>query len=197
VSYAEVVSLLRQALAIDPSYAPAQAMLAWCPTQQRAQGWRALSDADLADSVRLARRSVEAGRDDPDILKYAAWTLFRFAGETAMATALLDRAVALNPNLATAWVCKGFVHAMRNQPQPAIDALDRARRLSPLDPLDFFCTAPLPTLISSRAASKRRLNGPTAHCMTRRVICIRFRLGSPRMRISAASTKRALNSPDC
>src|SRR5207245_5522135 len=39
----EAVALARQALAIDPSYAPAAAMVGWCRTIQRVQGWGALS----------------------------------------------------------------------------------------------------------------------------------------------------------
>ena len=36
---AEAVVLARQALAIDPSYSPAAAMVGWCQVLQRAQGW--------------------------------------------------------------------------------------------------------------------------------------------------------------
>jgi len=65
-------------------------------------------------------------------------TLFRLAGETAMAAAALDRALALNPNAAHAWMARGNIHASRNQPEAAIEAIERARRLSPFDPFTFF-----------------------------------------------------------
>jgi tetratricopeptide (TPR) repeat protein len=55
-----------------------------------------------------------------------------------MAMAALDRALALNPNAATAWVVRGSIHALRNQSEPAIEACDRALRLSPFDPLGFW-----------------------------------------------------------
>jgi adenylate cyclase len=35
-------------------------------------------------------------------------------------------------------MARGSVHALRNQPEAAIEALERARRLSPFDPLAFF-----------------------------------------------------------
>jgi tetratricopeptide (TPR) repeat protein len=60
-------------------------------------------------------------------------TLFYLAGETALAETFLDRALALNPNRANAWWCRGLVHAYRNQPEAAIEALARALRLSPFD----------------------------------------------------------------
>jgi len=54
-----------------------------------------------------------------------------------MAAAALDRALALNPNAAHAWMGRGHIHALRNQPEAAIEAIERARRLSPFDPYAF------------------------------------------------------------
>jgi len=135
--FAEAVVLVRQALAIDPSYAPAAAMVGWCRGQQRAHGWGALSDEDIGEACRLARQVLEAERDDADTIWQAAWTLFVLAGEVALAAAALDRALTLNPNAAHAWRARGFIHAVRNQPEAAIEAIERARRLSPFDPLAF------------------------------------------------------------
>ena len=68
--------LARQALAIDPSYAPAAAMVGWCRVQQRAQGWGALAADDIAEACRLARQALEAARDDADTVWQAAYTVF-------------------------------------------------------------------------------------------------------------------------
>jgi adenylate cyclase len=136
--FAETVALLEQALAIDPSYAPAAALVGACRIFQGVQGWGVLSDADISAAVRLARQALEAGRDDAETVAHAAFTLFYFPGETAMAMAALDRALALNPNAATAWVARGTIHALRNQSEPAIEAVEQARRLSPFDPLGFW-----------------------------------------------------------
>jgi adenylate cyclase len=136
---AEVVALARQALAIDPSYAPAAAMIGWCRVVQRVQGWGALSDEDIGEACGLARQALEAERDDVDTIWQAASTLFYLAGEAAMAAAALDRALALNPNAAHAWMRRGAIYAQRNQPEAAIEAIKRARRLSPFDPQAFLC----------------------------------------------------------
>jgi len=134
---AEAVVLARQALAIDPSYAPAAALVGRCRVLQRVQGWGALSDEDIGEACRLARQALEAGRDDAETIWQAAWTLFVLAGEAAMAAAALDRALTLNPNAAHAWTARGNIHAVRNQPEAAIEAIERARRLSPFDPYAF------------------------------------------------------------
>jgi adenylate cyclase len=132
--FAEAVALARQALAIDPSYAPAAAMIGWCRSAQRFQGWGTLSEADIVDSVRLVRQALEMAGDDAETLWRSGYTLFVLEGEVAGAERVLDRAVTLNPNSATAWVMKGNILALRNRPDAAIEALDRARRLNPFDP---------------------------------------------------------------
>jgi TolB-like protein/class 3 adenylate cyclase len=135
---AEAVVLARQALAIDPSYAPAAALVGFCRGLQRVQGWGALSDEDIGEACRLAQQALEAERNDAETIGQAARALFVLAGEAAMAAAALDRALALNPNAAHAWMVRGSIHALRNQPEAAIEAVERARRLSPFDPYTFL-----------------------------------------------------------
>jgi TolB-like protein/Flp pilus assembly protein TadD len=137
---AEAVLLFRQALTIDPSYAPAAAKIGWCRTVQWLRWRRALSDEEIGEACDLARQALRVGRDDSETVTGAARTLFFLAGEVAMAAAALDRALALNPNAARAWSVRGFIHAMCNQPEAAIEANERACRLSPFDPLTFFST---------------------------------------------------------
>src|ERR1700758_41703 len=91
--FTEAVALARQALAIDPAYTPAAALVGWCRMLQRSQGWGALSDQDIGDACRLARQVLEAERDDAETIGQATVTLFRLAGEAAMAAVALDRAL--------------------------------------------------------------------------------------------------------
>jgi adenylate cyclase len=148
----EAVVLARQALAIDPAYTPAAVVVGRCRRLQRLQGWGALSNEDIAEACRLARQALEAERNDAETILQAAWTLFFLAGEVAMAAAALDRALALNPNAAHAWLFRGSIHALRNQPEAAIEAIERARRLSPFDPYTFH--AALYTALADLAARR-------------------------------------------
>ena len=139
----EAVILAKRALAIDPSYAPAAAIIGWCRLLQRLQGWDAVSDVAVAEAVLLARGAVEAGRDDPDVLWMTAYTILFFAGENSTASGAIDRALSLNPNSALAWWARGWVLGLQNQIDPAIEALQQSMRLNPLDPLAFLCTGGL------------------------------------------------------
>ena len=132
------VGLLRQALAIDAVYAPAAALLASLQVHLRMQGWQVLSEADMADPLRLARQALAARFEDADTLWQSAVVLWSLGGETATALAILDRALALNPNSASAWSNRGHLCAYDNQPEAAIEAFQRSEQLSPFDPLGFF-----------------------------------------------------------
>jgi TolB-like protein len=137
-SVAEAVIVARKALAIDPRCAPAAALIGWCYFLQRAQGWGAVPDEEIAAAVRLAGQALELAQADPEPMCYAAWLLFYFVGEPAMSETIVDQALALNPNSATAWLTKGSIYAIRNRPDEAIEALNRGLRLSPFDPLRHF-----------------------------------------------------------
>jgi TolB-like protein/class 3 adenylate cyclase len=133
-SIREAIVMLRRALAIDPTLAPAAAMIGSCRLHQRAHRLAPVSDAEIAEAVRLARGAIDAGKDDPDALWMAGWTLSFLGGEPATGANVIDRALMLNPNCAHAWMARGLVSIIQNRPDAAIEALERAIRLSPLDP---------------------------------------------------------------
>ena len=64
----------------------------------------------------------------------AAFTLFYFAGDLAVAGTAVDRTLALNPNSAHGWMVRGYVSLP--QPDDAIVAFERAIRLNPCDRLE-------------------------------------------------------------
>jgi hypothetical protein len=62
----EAMTLLKRALAIDPSYAPAAAMIAYCRIGQRSFGRGGVSGAEMTEAAQLAAQAIETGKDDPD-----------------------------------------------------------------------------------------------------------------------------------
>jgi len=97
---------LRQALALDPAYAPAAGLFASCRIFQQANN--AISnEEELAEGVRFARRAIEAGREDPEALKMGGWGIFVLAGERAAGLRAIERSLALNPMPRTRGVFAG------------------------------------------------------------------------------------------
>jgi adenylate cyclase len=132
-SLGEAVAVLHKAMEIEPSYAPAAALsifsFSWWHSETRAE--RPQTD----EAVRLAKRTIATATDDPDVLWMVGWGLAYLAGENTTGSALIERGLTLNPNCAQAWLASAFVNCFANRNGAAIDALERAVRLSPLDPL--------------------------------------------------------------
>ena len=134
VAIDEALPLFHHAIELDPDFASAHAMAAWCHFWRKVNGWMADRPREIADGIHLARRAVELGRDDAVALTRSGHALAHLAGELDEGIALLDRALLLNGNLAAAWFLGGFLRVWSDQPEDAIAHFERAMRLSPLDP---------------------------------------------------------------
>jgi tetratricopeptide (TPR) repeat protein len=137
---------LHQALAIDPTYAPAMAAAAYCHAQRHFQGWITPDDTHRGEGLALAHRAIERMPNDPQILWMAAFAIWNLAEtQTAKDAAieLFSRSLAINPNSATALALAGWIETMRGQQQAGRALLDRARRLNPLDPHGWFVSGAL------------------------------------------------------
>jgi TolB-like protein len=130
----EALPLFRKARELDPDFASAYAMAAWCYFWRKVNGWMTDRAGETAEGTRLARRAVELGRDDAVALTRSGHALFHLAGDIDGGIALLDRALVLNPNLASAWFLGGFARVWDGDTDGAIVRFTQAMRLSPLDP---------------------------------------------------------------
>ncbi|MFZ5675876.1 MAG: winged helix-turn-helix domain-containing tetratricopeptide repeat protein [Pseudomonadota bacterium] len=131
---AEALSLFRRSIELDPDFAAAHAMAAWSYFWRKINGGMADRASEIAEGERLARRAVELGRDDAVALTRGGHALAHLAGDLESGIALLDRAVFLNPNLASAWFLGGFLRTWHGECDEAIGHFERAMRLSPVDP---------------------------------------------------------------
>jgi TolB-like protein len=122
------------ALMRDPNFASAYAMAAWCYFWRKVNGWMTDRPGEIAEGARLARRAVDLGRDDAVALTRGGHALAHLTDDVAGGIALLDRALVLNPNLASAWFLAGFLRTWNGEPDAAIEHFAHAMRLSPLDP---------------------------------------------------------------
>jgi tetratricopeptide (TPR) repeat protein len=85
----------------------------------------------------LTRRGAEVGRDDAWTLGSCGIATASILGDLDTAVSLMDRALALNGNLALIWVQSAMVRAWLGDPDLALVHVERAKRLSPVDPHMF------------------------------------------------------------
>jgi TolB-like protein len=135
---------LRQALALDPAYAPAMAAAAYCRAQCHFQGWVAQDDADREEAVSLAWRAVELAPSDAQVLwmaAFAIWNMARTGRERARE--LLSRSLLLNPNSAMALTLGGWIETMCGNGGEGREMVRRAQRLNPRDPRGWLMSGVL------------------------------------------------------
>ena len=66
--------------------------------------------------ARLARKAADLGKDDAVALSFGGFAIGYVAGELVEGAALVDRAIALNPNLAAAWCASGLLKTRLGDP---------------------------------------------------------------------------------
>src|SRR5215472_5271728 len=94
-------------------------------------GWADAPAAIRGKAIEFARRALEVGGDDPVVLVHAAHALAYFGEDIGAMMALVDRALALNPNYARGWHISGVLRLMAGQPDIAIEHAEVSLRLSP------------------------------------------------------------------
>ncbi|MGC1577792.1 MAG: winged helix-turn-helix domain-containing tetratricopeptide repeat protein, partial [Beijerinckiaceae bacterium] len=139
-SLLEAVRLFVRATELDPNYASPYGMASWSGALRNSHGWMVDRESEITDAVRLARRAVALGKDDPIALWSGGLSLAYLAKEVETGAAYIDRALVLNPNLAASWNASGWVRMYLGEYASAIEHFERAMRLSPLDPLTYFAS---------------------------------------------------------
>ncbi len=129
----EALSLLEKAIALDPEFALAYATQAVCYFMRRAFSWSVDPAHEAAEAGRTAWRAMELDSSDAQVLTFYAQTLIYNVGRLDEAVAFLDQAVSADPNYANAWMWRGSARAYLGDAERAIEDLQQALRLSPLD----------------------------------------------------------------
>jgi tetratricopeptide (TPR) repeat protein len=132
------IELLGEALRLNPDYAYAHALMAITYAQIYRSASGPERDKAQANAIAHARKALEVAGDDSTSLAYAGFVLLITEQDVAGARTALDRAVALNPNSATAYCYRALVLAASGEPRLAIENASRALRLSPFDPTRYL-----------------------------------------------------------
>jgi TolB-like protein len=133
---AKALKLFYAAIDKDPEFATPYGLAASCYQFAKANGWQ--SEFDEAEISRLTDRAVDLGNDDAVALCWAGHVRAFFFKEVDRALLLIDRALELDVNLAVAWQRSGWVRGYAGDCDGAIESLNNAMRLDPLDTRVFL-----------------------------------------------------------
>ncbi len=128
--------LLEQAVALDPDYAIAHAMIAWCHEQRYLRG--GLREETRAAASRHARIAIATGREDAPALAMAGFVVGVVEHDYETALDALDRSLALSPSSALALGFSSIIRAWTGDDATSIAHAETGIRLSPYDPLIYL-----------------------------------------------------------
>ena len=130
----EALRLAYHAIDLDPEYGAPYALAANCYVVRKENRWA----IEMRD---LPKRTQTRGRLGSALSRSFASTGFAIANilnDLDAGVALIDRALALTPNFGIALAQSGYVRVWLGDSERAIDHLERAMRLSPVDILMFL-----------------------------------------------------------
>jgi len=130
----EELKLFTRAIELDPEFGIAHAMAACCYAVRKITGCMTDPEKDVPEAARLAARAVELGAEDPFALGACGWVFAYVVGDLDRGCTLVDRALALNLNLANCWQWGGLIKLWLGEPEEAGARFVRAMRLGPLNP---------------------------------------------------------------
>jgi TolB-like protein len=133
----EALRHLYRAIELDPGFATAYGIAARVYVQRNSGGWINEPEREFAEAEKLARRAVHLGPDDAVALAGAGFALADLCGDPRAGAAFVDKALALNPSLASTWLYSAWIRASMGEAPIALEHISRARRLSPHDPQSF------------------------------------------------------------
>ena len=127
---------LHKSLALEPDFAAAHALAAWCYEQRYLRG--GMHEADKIAGLSHARAALGAGADDPTTLATAGFVIGLVEHDYQTAMNAIDNALALNGSSTLALGLGATILAHDGQTARAVEYGERALRLSPRDPTAYL-----------------------------------------------------------
>lgn len=132
---AEAIRACEQALALDPEYGFAHAVLAQARSLLIHQPQPDPEDAQIKVEISI-RRALELAPDD-GLVHHCHAAVLGNLGRTDDGIAAWERAIELDPNNAGARAGLGIAKIFKHQADESLDLIDGALRRSPADPLQY------------------------------------------------------------
>ncbi len=131
----KALPLLVKAVELEPDFAAAHAIIAWCHEQQYLRG--GLQEETRNAALRHARHAIATGSDDAVALATAGFVIAAAGRDYETALTAFDRSFALSHSSALALGFSSIVHAWMGDETIAVEHANRALRLGPFDPLIY------------------------------------------------------------
>ncbi|MGA2124764.1 MAG: adenylate/guanylate cyclase domain-containing protein [Xanthobacteraceae bacterium] len=119
-----------KAIELDPNYAQAHAGLSFAYMFDYQNRWSDDPDSSLPLAKRYAEQAIEKNPKEP-LARVVAALAATFEGDLDRGESEIDKALSLNPNLATAYNVLGGIRTYSGRPLEAIPLIERAMRLDP------------------------------------------------------------------
>jgi len=133
VAAKQALEFLCRAIEIEPDYAPATALAAWCHAQLVLYNGTPSPNQERRNALLLSERAGILDPDDPIVLT-ARCAVHTMAGQLDHANALIARTLELDPTLVWGWERSGWLNAYSGNAKAAIRHFDQATRLDPRRP---------------------------------------------------------------
>jgi tetratricopeptide (TPR) repeat protein len=131
--YQHAGNLIQRALAIEPDNSMAVTLLAYWHLWHVGQGWTTDPVKTFATMETLCLRAMELDPENSEAMGIYAHSL-AWKRDFDQAVRYFDRALRLNPNLASVWALSAATYCYIGEPDEALRRLSRHRDLCPIDP---------------------------------------------------------------
>jgi adenylate cyclase len=128
----KALPLLGKAIELEPDFAAAHAMIAWCHEARYLRG--GMQEETRNAALRHARQATAEGGDDAAALATAGFVVAVCGRDFETALSAFDRSFALSSSSALALGFSSAVRAWKGDDAIAVEQANRALRLSPFDP---------------------------------------------------------------
>lgn len=136
--FARSRELIDEALRRSPASAEIHAWLGKWHVLSVFNGWSTDPQRDTKNAVGCTARALDLDPENAFCLTIDGFAHNNLLRRLDIAETRYEKALSRNPNEALSWLLKGALHAFKDEGQSAVSAADTARRLSPIDPFQYY-----------------------------------------------------------
>jgi TolB-like protein/tetratricopeptide (TPR) repeat protein len=136
--FAKSRDLIEEALRRAPNAAEAHAWHSKWYILSVFNGWSADPAKDTRIAVESTARALDINPECAFALTIDGFVHNNLLRRMDIAGARYKEALRRNPNESLAWLLNGALHAFQDKPDTAVAAAEKARRLSPIDPFQYY-----------------------------------------------------------